>query len=389
MRITEKKPGTNTGLSEELPKGQNAPVTEKTKRVFVALSGGADSAVSAYLLVQEGYEVVGISMSIGSAGGAKENPADDSHMMDVGSARRVAERLGIPLHVVDVKRDFNRHVVDYFCREYMEGRTPNPCIKCNERVKLGTLWKSAERLGAQILATGHYARVTYDSERRRYVLRKGRDRRKDQSYVLFSLSQDQLSHLRFPLGDTDKGQVRETARTLGITIADTTESQDICFIRGRNYRRYLRHRLGGHFGTGDIVDLQGRVLGTHDGIYGYTIGQRRGLGVSVGHPLYVIDIDPVANRVIVGSESETFTDRCLAFGVNWMAAESLTEPQDVEARIRYNHPGAEATVEPIAADRVRVRFKYPQKAVTPGQAVVFYQGDLLLGGGWIERESHV
>ncbi len=388
MLITEEKPGANPSLSEELPRGQNAPVTEKTESVFVALSGGVDSAVSAYLLLQQGYEVVGISMSIGS-GGPEGHPPDDRHMMDVGAARRVAERLGIPLHVVDVKKAFNRDVVDYFCREYMEGRTPNPCIKCNEKVKLGTMWKSAERLGAQVLATGHYARVAYDSERRRYGLRKGVDRRKDQSYVLFSLSQDQLSRLRFPLGDVDKGQVREMARTLGITISGTAESQEICFIRGRDYRSYLLHRLGRHFGAGEIVDRQGRVLGSHDGIYGFTVGQRRGLGVSVGHPLYVIDIDRVANRVIVGSERETFKDRCVAFGVNWVAVESLTKPQDVEARIRYNHPGAEATVDPIAVDRVRVRFKHPQKAVTPGQAVVFYQGDVLLGGGWIEKESDV
>jgi len=362
------------------------------KRVFVALSGGVDSAVSASLLIREGYDVVGISMSIGAGVVVRDSeghPPEDRPIMDVGGAARVAERLGIPLYVVDVRKAFNRDVVDYFCREYMEGRTPNPCIKCNEKVKLGTLWESAERLGARTLATGHYARVAYDQERRRYGLRKGVDRKKDQSYVLFSLSQDQLSRLRCPLGDVDKSQVREMARRLGITISDTAESQEICFIRGQDYRSYLRDRLGRHFGTGDIVDRQGRVLGTHNGIHGFTVGQRRGLGVSVGRPLYVIDIDRFTNRVIVGSERDAFRDRCVAFDVNWVAVESLTEPQDVEARIRYNHPGAAATIDPIEADRVRVRFKHPQKAVTPGQAVVFYQGDLLLGGGWIEKERDV
>jgi len=335
---------------------------------------------------------VGITMSIASGREREGSEGDSSYgrrIMNVEAARRVADRLGIPLHVVDVEKEFSHEVVDYFCQEYAEGRTPNPCVKCNEKVKLGTLWQSAQRLGAQTLATGHYARVEYDEERHRYVITKGVDEAKDQSYVLFSLSQDQLSRMRLPLGDLSKGQVRDMARIRGFMISVTQESQEICFIRGRDYRSFLQQRLGKPFGTGLIVDQGGRVLGTHEGISAFTIGQRRGLGVSVGYPLYVIGIDRASNRVIVGPERETLKDHCVASRVNWIAVESLTASQDVEAKIRYNHPGAEATVDPIAADRVRVRFKHPQKAVTPGQAVVFYQRDVLVGGGWIEKENDV
>jgi tRNA-specific 2-thiouridylase len=349
-----------------------------------------DSAVSAHLLLRQGYQVVGITMSIGS-GREQERPEEDTsyggRVMNVKGARQVAHRLGIPLHVVDVKKSFSHEVVDYFCREYAGGRTPNPCIKCNEKIKFGTLWQNARRMGAHTLATGHYARIEYDEETHRYVIRKGVDEAKDQSYVLFSLSQDQLSHMRFPLGDLSKAQVMDMARTRGFMVSETEESQEICFVRGRDYRSFLQQRLGKPFGTGLIVDQGGRVLGSHGGISAFTIGQRRGLGVSAGDPLYVIGIDQASNRVIVGPERETLKDHCVASRVNWIAVESLTASQRMEAKIRYAHPGAEATVDPLAPDRVRVRFKRPQKAVTPGQAVVFYQGDMLVGGGWIEKED--
>jgi len=361
----------------------------RRERIVVAMSGGVDSSLSACLLLQEGYEVIGVTMRIWAADGSEQtegNPYGCCGVADVEDARRVARKLGIPFYVVNLEEDFNQHVVDYFCREYLHGRTPNPCIVCNEKVKFGRLWEKAQNLEAQALATGHYARIEYDEKRKRCLLKKGVDQKKDQSYVLFSLSQDQLARVRFPMGNLDKNRVRETARQLGMKVHDKPDSQEICFVPGRDYRQFLERRLGKRMKSGLIVDRQGRVLGAHNGISAFTIGQRRGLGVSAGYPLYVIDIDQDSNRVVVGSQEEAFLDRCVASRLNWIAVQSLTETQAVEAKIRYNHPGAEAMVDPIAADRVRVRFKTPQKAITPGQAVVFYQGDMVLGGGWIERE---
>lgn len=372
------------------PAERDPAMIRNQKRIVVAMSGGVDSSLTAYLLLQEGYEVIGITMRIWSSqesGRTERYPYGCCGVVDVEDARRVAQRLDIPFYVINLEKDFNEQVVDYFCREYLQGRTPNPCIVCNEKLKFGRLWEKAQSLEAQIIATGHYTRVEYDENKQRYLLRKGVDAKKDQSYVLFSLSQDQLSRIRFPLGNLHKDRVRKIARDLGMKVSDKIESQEICFVRERDYRCFLQRRLGKRIESGLIVDRQGRVLGTHIGISTFTIGQRRGLGVSAGYPLYVIDIDPTSNRVIVGSEKETFLDRCVASRVNWIAVKSLTEPQRVEAKIRYNHPGAEAIVDPIAEDRVVVRFNSPQKAVTPGQAVVFYHGDLVLGGGWIEKEG--
>ena len=360
------------------------------ERIVVAMSGGVDSSLAAYLLLQEGYEVIGVTMRIWAAEGSgrpEAHPYGCCGVEDTEDARRVAQKLGIPFYVINLERDFNQLVVEYFCREYLDGRTPNPCILCNEKLKFGRLWEKAQSLEAQMIATGHYSRVEYDKERKRYVLRRGMDAKKDQSYVLFSLSQDQLSRVRFPVGNLHKDQVRETARKLGMKVSDKADSQEICFVQEGDYRRFLEGRPGKRIESGLIVDRQGRALGRHNGICAFTIGQRRGLGVSTGYPLYVLDIDRTTNRVIVGPEKEAFQDRCVASRLNWIAIRSLTEPRTVEAKIRYNHPGAEAIVDPIVADRVMVRFKNPQKAVTPGQAVVFYQGDLVLGGGWIERDG--
>jgi len=360
------------------------------KRIVVAMSGGVDSSLAAYVLLQEGYEVIGVTMRVW---GSQDHEPAGLHasgccgVAGVEDARRVAQRLGIPFYVVNLERDFDEQVVDYFCEEYLRGRTPNPCIVCNEKLKFGRLWEKAQSLEAQWIAAGHYARVEYDEARRRYLLRKGVDTKKDQSYVLFSLSQDQLSHIRFPLGKLHKDRVREIARRLGLKVSDKADSQEICFVLGRNYRPFLQKRLGERIESGPIVDRQGRVLGTHKGISSFTIGQRRGLGIPAGHPLYVLDIDRVSNRVIVGSEKETFQARCAASQVNWISVKSLTVPQKVLAKIRYNHPGAEAVVDPVAMDRVVVRFQTPQKSITPGQAVVFYREDQVLGGGWIEREG--
>jgi tRNA-specific 2-thiouridylase len=365
-------------------------MVKNRQRIVVAMSGGVDSSLAAHLLLQKGYEVIGVTMRIWPSDdfhGAKANPYGCCGVRDVEDARRVARKLGIPFYVVNLEEEFNEQVVNYFCREYIHGRTPNPCIVCNEKMKFGRLWEKARSLEAQAIATGHYARVEYDQKRRRYLLRKGVDDAKDQSYVLFSLSQDQLSHVRFPVGNLQKGETRRTARSLGMRVFDKPDSQEICFVGGKDYRPFLQKRMGRAMKPGLIVDRQGQVMGTHKGISAFTIGQRRGLGIAAGAPLYVIDIDQDSNRVIVGPEEEALTERCVASRVNWIVAECLTQPESFLAKIRYNHPGAEVFVDPVAEDCVVVRFKTPQKAVTPGQAVVFYRGDLVFGGGWIEREG--
>jgi len=365
-------------------------MTRNRNRIVVAMSGGVDSSLTAFLLLQEGYEVIGVSMRTWTPSESEEterHPHGCCAVADVEDARRVAQRLDIPFYVLNLEGEFDRLVVDYFCREYLQGRTPNPCIICNEKLKFGELWEKAQRLEAEYVATGHYARVEYDETGGRYLLRKGVDPKKDQSYVLFSLSQDQLSHTRFPLGNLQKDQVREAARRLGFRVSEKPDSQEICFVPGRDYRRLIEKRMGERKEPGPIVDTSGRVLGTHPGISSFTIGQRRGLGLAVGHPLYVLDIDYTSNRVTVGPEEETFLDQCVASRVNWVGVDSLTGPMKVRAKIRYNHPGAEAIIDPVGKDRVMARFQKPQKAITPGQAVVFYQGDLVLGGGWIERKA--
>lgn len=356
------------------------------KQICVAMSGGVDSSVTAALLKEEGYDVIGVNMRVsGCTGGtaADSGRTESSPTVD-GShdARSVAEQLGIPFYVVNFEEEFQRLVIDDFVAEYFRGRTPNPCARCNQRIKFGLLLKKARELGADYLATGHYARLVPDDSGRIRML-KGVDEGKDQSYFLFTLSQEQLRATLFPLGGMTKPEVRGLATRFNLKVADKGESQEICFVPDDDYVRLLEEARGKGLISGEIVDRRGNVLGRHSGTYRYTVGQRKGLGVAHPHPLYVLGVDAEKKEVIVGASEELATDGLTAAEVNWM----IPRPDsDIEAtcKIRYRQKQVECTVHPLAEGRVEVRFARSEKGVTPGQAVVFYDGDELLGGGWIE-----
>lgn len=350
-------------------------------RVVVAMSGGLDSSTAAYLLRREGYEVIGLFMRTGVPAADEPGRRRGCGPADAEDARRVARQLDIPLYVLNCKTDFDRLIED-FCREYARGRTPNPCIRCNTEIKFGKLLRYAHALGARQVATGHYARV----ERRggRWVLRRGVDRRKDQSYFLFALSQEQLSRALFPLGGMTKEEVREVARRAGLPVEEKPESQDICFVPESSYRSLLRERLGPSK-PGPLVDLKGRVLGEHPGCEGFTVGQRRGLGIAMGEPYYVVAIHPETNTVVVGPEEALYARLCYVRRLVWGAIAGLRLPRRAQVQVRYQHRAAEALICPSGRDEVGVRFDEPQRAITPGQAAVFYEGDVVLGGGWLER----
>jgi tRNA-specific 2-thiouridylase len=336
---------------------------EMGKRVVVAMSGGVDSSTTAWLLKQKGYEVIGATMCIGMKDRSQKGPARCCGIADIEDARRVALQLESPFFLFDLEDKFDKEVIQYFCREYVRGRTPNPCIVCNERVKFGSFLEKALELGADFIATGHYARLEFDEDRNQSILKKGIDWRKDQSYVLFSLTQDQFRHILFPLGEYRK----------------------VCFIHEASYHSFLSENLKEMIESGPILDKKGAVLGRHKGIPFYTIGQRRGLRLAKGKPLYVIGIDREKNAIVVGREEEVYGDTFVVDSVNWIASKGMPPSFTTQVKIRYNHPGSEAVLFPKGKDDVEVRFKSPQKAITPGQAAVFYKGDTVLGGGWIKK----
>ncbi|MFZ2644052.1 MAG: tRNA 2-thiouridine(34) synthase MnmA [Verrucomicrobiia bacterium] len=353
----------------------------KNIRVVVGMSGGVDSSVVASRLLQQGYEVIGITMRLWPE--ACQNRVEEKCCgpQAVADARAVAQQLGIPHYVMDEQAQFQRRVIDYFVAEYRAGRTPNPCVLCNEGLKFGALLDKARSLGAECVATGHYAILEHGDRMR---VRRGRDERKDQSYFLFSLSQSQLAHALFPMGDITKPETRAMAAQLGLKVATKEESQEICFVAD-DYRRFLR-AVGVAEHAGDIVDSAGRVLGRHSGIEFFTIGQRRGLGIATGRPLYVVAIDAARNRVIVGDDAALASTECIVERCNWVSIPAPDQLREVSVKIRSQHKGSAAVIEPFdGGARVRVRFAEPERAVTPGQAAVFYDGDLLLGGGWIAR----
>jgi len=359
--------------------------------VVVSMSGGVDSSVAAALLREKGYRVIGVTMKLWEYSSVGGNLFSDTACCSVESmndARAVCQRLGIPHYTLDLREEFEKAVIQNFVQEYLSGRTPNPCILCNRMIKWGVLWQRAQELGATYLATGHYARIIYDSDQNRYLLKRAVDRSKDQSYALWGLDQERLRVTLLPVGEFTKTRVRQIARALGLKTFQKPESQEICFVPDNDYARFLRdwvpdleQRLSG----GEIYDTEGRLLGYHHGYPFYTIGQRRRLGIAVGRPLYVTEIDPQRNRLIVGEAQHLYRRVLLARNANWIAFDTLKEPIRAFTKIRYRDPGSDAWVIPHSDGQIRVEFDQPQRAITPGQSVVFYDGDILLGGAIIER----
>jgi tRNA-specific 2-thiouridylase len=355
-------------------------------KIAVAMSGGVDSSVTAALLKKEGHDVIGVTMFLHSPAGNSNNdkpPLPDA----VTDARKVAEKLGIPHHVIDLRDDFNRIVITDFCREYSRGRTPNPCVLCNREIKFGKLWEKTKELGAGYLATGHYACIVKDKNSGKFLLKKGKDKLKDQSYFLCRLTQEQLACTLFPLGGMTKVAVRQIAKELDLPAAARPESQEICFIKGDDYAIFLEEQLHHEIKPGLILDTAGNVLGEHQGIPFYTVGQRKGLGIAAKNSLYVTAIDMERNAIIAGTKEETYSDGLAAENLNWISGEWPEFPAKMKAAIRYRHPGIEAIINPQNKTGVSVQFAEPQMAVTPGQTVVFYNGDTVTGGGTITKQG--
>jgi tRNA-specific 2-thiouridylase len=363
------------------------------------MSGGVDSSAAAAILKEQGHELVGFTMQLWNQ---RRGINVDEHgdplpsrccsLDDVYDARRVAEELGFPFYVLNLEKDFERDVVQPFVDSYLSGETPIPCVSCNSRLKFASLDRLAASLGCDKVATGHYARVEFDEASGRYRLSRGRNLQKDQSYFLWELTQDQLSRALFPLGDMSKPEVRGIAREHALAVAEKSESQEICFVPDGNYAgfidRYLESTgaMDQKPGEGEIVSAFGEVLGHHAGIHRYTIGQRRGIGIAGEQPLYVIGIDAPKNRIVVGQQNELLAREFTAAGLNWIAFDDPIEPLRAEVRVRYRHTPAPATITPIEKNRVAVVFDEPQRAITPGQATVFYRGDDVVGGGWIVKK---
>ena len=370
-------------------------------KIAVAMSGGVDSSAAAAILKEQGHELVGFTMQLWDQRrgiNVDENgdplPSRCCSLDDVYDARRVAEELGFPFYVLNLERDFERDVVQPFVTSYLNGETPIPCVTCNSRLKFASLDRLALSLGCEKVATGHYARVEFDPVTNRYKLLRGRNEQKDQSYFLWELTQAQLSRALFPLGEMSKPEARDAARQHGLTgVSEKKESQEICFVPDGDYAGFIDRYLEAENaterlpGSGEIVDSNGRVIGKHEGIHRYTIGQRRGIGISDARPLYVLSVDPNLNRVTVGSSEELLSSEFTAAGVNWITIDNPKEPVRAEVRVRYRHTAASATVTPRDGARAHIIFDEPQRAITPGQATVFYRGDEVVGGGWIVRSQ--
>jgi tRNA-uridine 2-sulfurtransferase len=365
------------------------------KKVVVAMSGGVDSSVAAALLQRQGYEVIGVFMRLGSPDGV-EPATENSHghkqgccsVLDAADARRVADALHIPFYVLNFQDEFSR-VIDYFVGEYNRGRTPNPCVRCNDWLKFGRLTQYAQAVEADFVASGHYARLAPDPATGKNALHRARDSKKDQSYVLFGMTRWALDHTLLPVGDFEKHEIRKIAQDLNLPVFNKPDSQEICFVPDQDYAALVKRRSPETVRQGELVLSGGGVVGQHEGHQHFTIGQRKGVGVAFGHPIYVVDINPQTNRVTLGEKSTLLRNGLLARQTNWLADRPTPgdPPIPCSAKIRYNHDPQPATVSITADGDMLVRFDTPQSAITPGQAVVVYDGEMLLGGGWIESAT--
>ena len=354
------------------------------KKVVVGMSGGVDSSVAAYLLKEQGYDVIGVTMQIWQDEESKiqEENGGCCGLSAVDDARKVAAQIGIPYYVMNFKKDFQEKVIDYFVDEYLHGRTPNPCIACNRYVKWESLLTRSMEIGADYIATGHYARVE-QLPNGRYAIRHSATWSKDQTYALYNLTQDQLRRTLMPVGEYEKDQIREIAKEIGLQIANKPDSQDICFVSDDDYASFIEENADAPIHQGNFVTPDGKILGKHKGIIHYTVGQRKGLGLALGYPAFVLEIRPETDEVVIGTYEESLTHTLRANELNFMSVEDLTEPMRVFAKIRYNHKGAWCTVEKTGEDEITCIFDEPIRAVTPGQAVVLYDGEYVLGGGTI------
>ncbi|NQT80301.1 MAG: tRNA 2-thiouridine(34) synthase MnmA [Candidatus Aminicenantes bacterium] len=360
----------------------------RQKRVVIAMSGGVDSSVAAAILNEQGYEVSGITMNLFSLPEKycrSENLRSCCGWKATEDSHRVAVSLGISFYVADFRKNFEKKVITDFCKEYTRGRTPNPCIRCNQYIKFDFLMQKLKVFKADYLATGHHARVEYETDSKRYILKKGKDKKKDQSYFLYPLTQDQLSRTLMPIGYLTKDEVRNKAEKLGLPVAQRPESQEICFIPDKNYAKFLQSRSHEASKPGPIVNLKNEVLGQHKGIIHYTVGQRRGMGITSKHPMYVLAVQSKKNTIVAGTKNQLYEKILLASQVNWVSIEKIKKPQVVKAKIRYKHKEAKALITPFDSDKVIVEFENSQRAITPGQSVVFYDGDVVVGGGIIDK----
>jgi tRNA-specific 2-thiouridylase len=351
------------------------------KRILVAMSGGVDSGTTAALLKNEGHDVIGVTMQLWDYGDADGGCCSAD---DVRDARRVADQVGIPHYVVNYMDIFKKYIVEDFVGKYLSGKTPSPCILCNQFMKFNFLLRRALELGGDCLATGHYARIETEEETGKFYLSKAMDTSKDQSYFLFTLTQNELGRIMFPLGSMTKDEVRDIAKSMSLKVADKPDSQEVCFIAGGDYRDFLKAYRNKTSENGEIVDVAGTVLGHHHGVHLFTVGQRRGLGIAKGKPMYVVRVEPETNRVVVGEEKDIFKTKLMASNISWSDA-IPSDRIEVRAKIRYRHREEVALVKLQSDGEALVEFKTPQRAITPGQAIVFYEKDRVLGGGWISE----